>query len=156
MESTPEMHATSGELGSSAKAETGVPRAEPSFETGTRATPQPEAHPPSFSEAFFQHPFLFLMLVLIWVWFFWTFRKQKKKEEERKAELASLKKGDRVLTVGGLYGTVVALNEETMTLKPDEKSNTTLKYSRSALMKILPRTGEETEERTPETSSKEK
>ena len=83
-----------------------------------------------------------LMLVGIWIFVLWMMRKQKGKEASRKKELETIKKGDRVITIGRLHGIVAALTEDTMTLKPDEKANATLTFDRAALWKILPRSGE--------------
>ena len=83
-----------------------------------------------------------LMLIGIWVFVLWMMRKQKGKEEGRKKELEAIKKGDRVITIGRLHGIVVALTEDTMTLKPDEKASATLTFDRAALWKVVPRSGD--------------
>jgi preprotein translocase subunit YajC len=64
-------------------------------------------------------------------------------ERRRKAELAemltNLKKNDRVVTIGGIYGTVVAASKdsEEVTLKVDETTNTKLRMQRSAIARVL-------------------
>ncbi len=82
------------------------------------------------------------IVVVVWMLFFWSSRKQKKKEKQRREELDGIKKGDRVVTVGRLHGTVVAVTEDTMTLKPDDKTGTTMKFDRAALLKVVSRPGE--------------
>ena len=82
---------------------------------------------------------IMLAMMLVFIWF--SGRSQKKKEQERKDKLASLKKGDKVVTIGLMHGTVVALTEETVTLKTDEKGNMIV-FERNAVYKIMPRAGE--------------
>ena len=64
-------------------------------------------------------------------------------ERRRKAEeaklISSLKKNDRVVTIGGIHGTVVTTSPETgvVTLRIDENSNTRIKVNRTAVANIL-------------------
>ncbi len=59
----------------------------------------------------------FLPMVLIFVvfWFF-LIRPQRKKDKKVKEMLNNLKAGDRVCTIGGIYGTIVGLKDDTVTL----------------------------------------
>ena len=57
---------------------------------------------------------------------------QKQKKERKKLE-ESLQKNDRILTVGGIYGTIVEIKEDEITLKVDESNNTKIKVTRSAI-----------------------
>ena len=59
----------------------------------------------------------FLPMVLIFVvfWFF-LIRPQRKKDKKVKEMLNSLKAGDRVCTIGGIYGTIVGIKDDTVTL----------------------------------------
>jgi len=63
-----------------------------------------------------------------------TGRKQKK---EREALHSSLKRSDRVQTIGGVVGTVVELRDDVMVLRVHEASNTRVTFARSALQTIL-------------------
>ncbi len=51
------------------------------------------------------------------IFFFLLIRPQQQERKRREQMLASLKKGDRVVTSGGIIGTIVGLNEQTITLK---------------------------------------
>jgi preprotein translocase subunit YajC len=51
------------------------------------------------------------------IFYFLLIRPQQKQKRERESMLRAVKKGDRVVTSSGLHGTVVALNEHTVTLK---------------------------------------
>ncbi|MBO4475353.1 MAG: preprotein translocase subunit YajC [Bacteroidales bacterium] len=61
---------------------------------------------------------LILIFVVMWVFMIMPQRKQQKKMEEFRK---SLKKGDKVVTAGGIYGTIaeVSDNEKTVLLKVD-------------------------------------
>lgn len=69
------------------------------------------------------------------VFYFLMIRPQNKKQKEMKKMLESLKKGDKVQTIGGLRGTVWQLKEDTVVLKCDE--NTKLEFVRSAISNVL-------------------
>lgn len=55
------------------------------------------------------------------VFYFLMYRPQKKEQQRRADLLNNLKKGDRVVTSGGIYGTVTALDAKKVTLKVSEK-----------------------------------
>lgn len=60
----------------------------------------------------------FLPLILMFaVFYFLLIRPQQKRKRETQEMLSNLKKGDRVLTTGGIYGTVVQLSGNTVLLK---------------------------------------
>jgi preprotein translocase subunit YajC len=60
----------------------------------------------------------FLPFVLIFVvFYFLLILPQQRKQKKHKALLEALKKGDRVLTTGGLLGTVAALNKDVVTIQ---------------------------------------
>ena len=59
----------------------------------------------------------FLPLVLIFVVFwFMLVRPQRKKDKQVKEMLNNLKAGDRICTIGGIYGTIVGIKDDTVTL----------------------------------------
>ena len=60
---------------------------------------------------------MLLPLVLMFVvFYFLLIRPQKKKEKKAKEMLAALKPGDRVCTIGGVYGTIVSIKDDTIEL----------------------------------------
>jgi preprotein translocase subunit YajC len=64
----------------------------------------------------------FLPMILIFgVFYFLMIRPQQKKAKEHKALLDNLKKGDAVITNGGLYGKVTGLTDSVVTLEIAEK-----------------------------------
>jgi preprotein translocase subunit YajC len=64
---------------------------------------------------------LFMIVPLFLIFYFLLFRPQKKKADEQRALLSSLKKGDMVVTQGGLHGRITGLTDSTITLEIAEK-----------------------------------
>lgn len=77
---------------------------------------------------------MWIMLALIFVimWFF-MIRPQRKQQKELQNFRDSLKKGDKVVTVGGIYGTVCEIKEGTVLIEVD--SNVKIRVSKNALVK---------------------
>ena len=75
-----------------------------------------------------------IMLILIFVvmWFF-MIRPQRKQQKELQQFRSSLKKGDKVVTVGGIYGEIVEVNEKTALIKVD--GDTKLRVDKNGLVK---------------------
>jgi len=98
---------------------------------------------------------IFPMLVILFVFMYlFAIRPQRKQEQEKKRMLDSVKKNDRVVTIGGIHGSVSAVKTETILLTVAD--NVQLKFSKSAIQRIL-RKGESEDEgeepfRTPQGS----
>ena len=77
---------------------------------------------------------MWIMLILIFVvmWFF-MIRPQRKQQKELQQFRSSLKKGDKVVTVGGIYGEIVEVNENTALIKVD--GDTKLRVDKNGLVK---------------------
>lgn len=59
----------------------------------------------------------FLPMILIFVvFYFMLIRPQRKKDKQVKEMLNNLKAGDRICTIGGIYGTIVGIKDDTVTL----------------------------------------
>ena len=56
------------------------------------------------------------MLLMVVVFYFLLIRPQKKKDKKAKEMLSSLKVTDRVCTIGGIYGTIIAIRDDTFTI----------------------------------------
>ena len=61
-------------------------------------------------------PTLLMMFAMIAIFYFMLIRPQRKKDKAVKDMLAALKPGDRICTIGGIYGTIAAIKDETITL----------------------------------------
>jgi preprotein translocase subunit YajC len=55
------------------------------------------------------------------VFYFILWRPQKKEQKKRAEFLSNLKKGDKIVTIGGLYGVILRLNDKTATIQIAEK-----------------------------------
>ena len=55
--------------------------------------------------------------LMILIFYFLLYRPQKKAQKEREEMLGSLKVGSRVITIGGIYGTIVSLTDEIVILR---------------------------------------
>jgi preprotein translocase subunit YajC len=86
--------------------------------------------PPSFI------PFVGIVLmgvVLVLV----LFRGNRKQQKEKEALLNSLSKNTRVMTIGGIIGTVVTVREDEVVLKVDESNNTKMTFMKKAIQHVL-------------------
>jgi preprotein translocase subunit YajC len=83
---------------------------------------------------------MLLPLILIGAMFyFMLLRPEKKKQAEHKLLLESLKKNDRVVTIGGIYGVVANVQREAdrVTLKVDEANNTKLDVTFTSIARVI-------------------
>ncbi len=91
---------------------------------------------------------LFAVLAL-WIWYFFGNKKRKlakAKEKQEQERRERLEKGDEIVTIGRMHATVTHVGEATVTVKPDPKSDYTMTFDRQAILRVLPRPGEEEEE----------
>lgn len=51
------------------------------------------------------------------IFYFMLYRPQKQEQQKRQRMLDSLKKGDKVVTIGGMFGVITAISEKKVTLK---------------------------------------
>ena len=78
----------------------------------------------------------FLPLILIFVVFwFMLIRPQRKKDKKVKEMLNNLKAGDRICTIGGIYGTITGLKDDTITLSVG-KDNLSMVVARWAIRSV--------------------
>ena len=77
---------------------------------------------------------MWIMLALIFVvmWFF-MIRPQRKQQKELQAFRDGLKKGDKVVTIGGIYGTVSDIKDNSVLIEVD--NNVKIRVSKQALVK---------------------
>jgi preprotein translocase subunit YajC len=72
-------------------------------------------------------PFALMFIVL----YFLLIRPQQKRQKTRNMMLGGLKKGDQVVTIGGLHGTIIEINDQTIVLRVNDV--TKLTFDRSAI-----------------------
>jgi preprotein translocase subunit YajC len=80
-----------------------------------------------------QNPYSFyiMMALLMVVFWFFMIRPQQKKAKEAKKFRESLQKGAKVITIGGIHGRVVEVDESTLLIEVD--SNVKLRFEKSAI-----------------------
>ena len=79
---------------------------------------------------------MFLPLILMFVvFYFMLIRPQKKKDKKVKEMLAALKPGDRICTIGGIYGTITNIKDDTIELSVSNE-NTKLVVARWAIRNV--------------------
>ena len=73
------------------------------------------------------------------LFYFLLIRPQRREQARRQAMLGAVKKNDRVLTAGGIYGVVANLNRDAdeVTVKVDEATNTKLRLTLSSIARVL-------------------
>ncbi len=72
---------------------------------------------------------------IIAIFYFMIIRPQQKKAKERTALLDDVKKGDKIVTSGGIHGTIAGLDEKTILL--DVGNNTKIKMERTAIGQVI-------------------
>jgi preprotein translocase subunit YajC len=77
--------------------------------------------------------FLLMMVLIIVVFYFFMIRPQSKRQKELKNFREQLKKGDKVLTTGGIYGRIVEINDQTSLIEVD--SNVKIRVDKAAILK---------------------
>ena len=72
---------------------------------------------------------------IILIFYFLIIRPQKKRDKETQAMLDALKKGDKIITIGGIHGTVVAVKEKTVVIKVDD--NARIEFLKTAVSTVV-------------------
>ena len=67
---------------------------------------------------------ILMMVAMVAIFYFLLIRPQRKKDKQVKDMLSALKVGDRICTIGGLYGTIAALKDDSVTLTMGSLQNT--------------------------------
>ncbi len=81
---------------------------------------------------------MFLPLILIFlVFYFFIIRPQKKKEDKRKEMIGAVKKGDKVVTIGGVHGVVTQVDEQSLLVQVD--NNVKLRVEKNAISSVQPK-----------------
>ncbi len=73
-------------------------------------------------------------LLIIVIFYLFLIRPQNKKQKETQKMLDALKKGDKVITIGGIHGTVSSVKENTVIIKVDDDCK--LEFNRTAISSV--------------------
>ena len=74
--------------------------------------------------------------IMLLIFYFLLYRPQKKAQKERQEMLDALKVGSRVITIGGIYGTIVSISDEIIKLKIAE--NVEIEIARGSVNGVVP------------------
>jgi preprotein translocase subunit YajC len=78
-----------------------------------------------------------LLGVTVGIVYFMIIRPQQKRQKQTEAMLGSIRKGDRVLTTGGLYGTVIGTKDDIVVLKVSD--DVKMEFSKQSIVQIKER-----------------
>ena len=81
------------------------------------------------------------ILLMVVIFYFLLWRPQKKQQKERANLLGSLKKGQKIVTNGGIYGEIVELDDEKVKVQVSEKVELT--FARTAVANVLSKKNKE-------------
>lgn len=73
--------------------------------------------------------------LVILIFYFLIIRPQNKKQKETQKMLGALKKGDKVVSIGGIRGTVMSVKDQVVVVKVDD--STKLEFTKSAISTVL-------------------
>ncbi|MCQ2572537.1 MAG: preprotein translocase subunit YajC [Treponema sp.] len=76
-------------------------------------------------------PFLLIIVIM----YFFMIRPQNKKQKEMEKMLSALKKGDKVVTIGGIHGVVSSVKENTIIVKVDDDCK--IEFNRTAISSVI-------------------
>lgn len=81
------------------------------------------------------------ILLMVVIFYFLLWRPQKKQQKERANLLGGLKKGQKIVTIGGIYGEIVELDDEKVKVQVSEKVELT--FTRTAVANVLSKKNKE-------------
>lgn len=81
------------------------------------------------------------ILLMVVIFYFLLWRPQKKQQKERASLLGTLKKGQKIVTIGGIYGEIVELDDEKVKVQVSEKVELT--FARTAVANVLSKKNKE-------------
>ena len=82
-------------------------------------------------------PLLIGMILFVAVFFFMTTRSQRREKTKKAEMLKNLSRNDRVMTIGGIIGTVVNVKDNEVTLKVDESTNTRMTFLKRSIQQVV-------------------
>ena len=74
------------------------------------------------------------LLLIIVIFYFFLIRPQNKKQKETQRMLSALKKGDKVITIGGIHGVISSVKENTVIVKVDDDCK--IEFNRTAISTV--------------------
>ena len=82
---------------------------------------------------------LFLIVIMVMIFYFLVFMPQRRRDKERREMLGAVRKGDQVITSGGICGTVLKVNETRVVVKVNDDPAGKIEFVREAIARVEPR-----------------
>ncbi|MCX8036694.1 MAG: preprotein translocase subunit YajC [Candidatus Sumerlaeia bacterium] len=80
--------------------------------------------------------FLWLFAIIGIMFWLMIIRPQRREQQEKQRMLSMVEKGDRVITIGGIHGTVAGVDDKNKTVTIDVGKGVKIEFSRSAIASI--------------------
>ncbi|MBY0119485.1 preprotein translocase subunit YajC [Paenibacillus sp. FSL H8-0317] len=77
------------------------------------------------------------LVLMVAIFYFLMIRPQNKKQKQRNSMLSQLKKGDKIVTIGGLHGTIAEITDDVVVLRVNDV--TKLTFDRNAISTAVAR-----------------
>ncbi len=78
---------------------------------------------------------LIMFALIIVIFYFMILRPQQKRQKDRQKLLEAVQKGDKIITVGGMHGTVIGLEEKTLLVQIAD--NVKVKFEKTAVSSVI-------------------
>jgi preprotein translocase subunit YajC len=82
-----------------------------------------------------------ILALTVGIFYFLIIRPQQRKQKETEAMLSTIKKGDRVLTSGGLYGTVIGKGSKDDVVVLKVADDVKMEFSKQSIVQVVERSG---------------
>jgi preprotein translocase subunit YajC len=91
---------------------------------------------------------LLILLPIPFLFYFMIWLPQQQQEKKRRALIDSLKKNDKVVTAGGIYGTVISVDptQDKVVLRIDDDKGVKMTTTRSSVVRVLDASSDKTTE----------
>jgi len=86
---------------------------------------------PAGAEAGFDWTWIILLVLLFGMMYFLMIRPQRKRQKEHQQLIEELKRGDRVITAGGVYGVIETVSEDSVVIKVE--SGATMRVAKNSV-----------------------
>jgi len=93
---------------------------------------------------------LLLLIPIPLLFYFLLFRPQQQQEQKRRSMIDALKKNDKVLTTGGMYGTVISVDakQDKVVLRVDDERGVKLAFTKASVARVIEPSSEKPAEST--------
>jgi preprotein translocase subunit YajC len=86
---------------------------------------------PAEGEGGFDWTIIIFLVLIFAIFYFLMIRPQRKKQKEQQQMMGELKRGDRVITAGGIYGVIESVSEDSLVIKVE--SGATMRVAKSSV-----------------------